>query len=58
MFIRLLEAAPNGFVILDGQGRVWMANARAESLFGIPRKTMIGTGFEVLLAVRERHRFL
>jgi len=57
MFDRLLEAAPDGFVILDEQGRVWMANARAESLFGIPRKRMLGTGFEILLALRERHRF-
>jgi len=57
MFDRLLEAAPDGFVILDGHGRVWMANARAESLFGIPRKKMIGTGFEILLALRESHRF-
>jgi PAS domain S-box-containing protein len=57
MFDRLLEAAPDGFVILDGQGRVWLANARAETLFGIPRRRMIGTGFERLLALRERCRF-
>jgi PAS domain S-box-containing protein len=57
MFDRLLEAAPDGFVILDGQGRVWLANARAETLFGIPRRRMIGTGFERLLALRERRRF-
>lgn len=57
MFDRLLEAAPDGFVILDAQGRVWLANARAESLFGIPRRAMIGTRFEILLALRESQRF-
>ncbi|MDI1311819.1 PAS domain S-box protein [Prosthecobacter sp.] len=57
IFDRLLEAAPDGFVILDAQGLVWLANARAESLFGIPRKAMIGTGFELLLPLQERHRF-
>jgi len=57
MFDRLLEAAPDGFVILDGQGRVWLANARAETLFGIQRKRIVGAAFEMLLAPRERHRF-
>jgi PAS domain S-box-containing protein len=57
MFDRLLEAAPDGFVILDWKGRVWLANARAETLFGIPRERMIGMGFKILLALRERRRF-
>lgn len=57
MFDRLLEAAPDGFVILDAPGRMWLANARAERLFGIPRKAMIGTAFEMMLALGERDRF-
>jgi PAS domain S-box-containing protein len=57
MFDRLLEAAPDGFVILDAPGRMWLANARAERLFGIPRKAMIGTAFEMMLAPGERDRF-
>ncbi len=57
IFDRLLEAAPDGFVILDSLGRMWLANARAERLFGIPRKAMIGTAFEMMLAPGERDRF-
>ena len=57
MFDRLLEAAPDGFIILDALGRMWLANARAERLFGIPRKAMIGTAFEMMLAPLERDRF-
>jgi PAS domain S-box-containing protein len=57
MFDRLLEAAPDGFVILDALGCMWLANARAERLFGIPRKAMIGKAFEMMLAPGERDRF-
>ncbi len=57
MFDRLLEAAPDGFVILDALGRMWLANARTERLFGIPRKAMIGKAFEMMLAPGERDRF-
>lgn len=57
IFDRLLEAAPDGFVILDSLGCMWLANARAERLFGIRRKAMIGTAFEMMLAPGERDRF-
>ncbi|MCX6851559.1 MAG: PAS domain S-box protein [Verrucomicrobia bacterium] len=57
IFDRLLEAAPDGFVILDSLGCMWLANARAERLFGIRRKAMIGTAFEMMLAPGERNRF-
>ena len=57
MFDRLLEAAPDGFVILDALGCMWLANARTERLFGIPRKAMIGKAFEMMLAPGERDRF-
>jgi PAS domain S-box-containing protein len=36
---------------------MWLANARAERLFGIRRKAMIGTAFEMMLAPGERERF-
>lgn len=57
MFDRLLEAAPDGFVILDAQGLVRLVNARAVSLFGLRSKAMIGREFEKLLPLRERDRF-
>ncbi len=57
MFRRLLEAAPDGFVILDSKGIVRMANARTEALFGLPKKKIIGSTFESLLPPEERKRF-
>jgi hypothetical protein len=57
MFHQLLESAPDGFVILNAQGLVRMANARTEVLFGLPRKKIIGAPFEALLPSEDRHRF-
>lgn len=57
MFRRLLEAAPDGFVILDSKGIVRMANARTETLFGLSKKKIIGSTFESLLPREERKRF-
>ncbi|MFN7564657.1 MAG: PAS domain S-box protein [Prosthecobacter sp.] len=57
MFDQLLESAPDGFVILNADGIVRMANARTEVLFGMPRKKIIGAAFESLLPVEDRNRF-
>jgi PAS domain S-box-containing protein len=57
MFHQLLESAPDGFVILNAEGIVRMANARTEVLFGLPRKKIIGAPFEALLPAEDRHRF-
>lgn len=57
MFDRLLEAAPDGFVILDVEGQVRLANARTESLFGLSRKSMVQKSFTNLLASHHRGLF-
>lgn len=57
MFHRLLEAAPDGFVILDGYGRVRMANMRTEKLFGLPKDQIVNLPFERLLPKSERAEF-
>jgi PAS domain S-box-containing protein len=57
MFDQLLESAPDGFVILNAEGVVRMANARTEVLFGMPRKKIIGAAFESLLPAEDRNRF-
>lgn len=57
MFHQLLESAPDGFVILNAEGMVRMANARTEVLFGLPRKRIIGAAFEALLPADDRYRF-
>ena len=57
MFHQLLESAPDGFVILNAEGVVRMANARTEVLFGVRRKKIIGAAFESLLPAEDRRRF-
>jgi len=55
-FASLLEAAPDGFIIMDGAGVIQLANARAEHLFGYTRRQMLGSSFEKLLPAREHKR--
>ncbi|MCC6235008.1 MAG: PAS domain S-box protein [Verrucomicrobiales bacterium] len=44
-----LDAAPIGLMLEDEEGRITMANAAAERVFGLPRGALIGMGVEGLL---------
>lgn len=48
----LLEGAPSGLLVLDGEGRVVMVNLQAEHLFGYPRADLVGKSIERLLPSR------
>lgn len=54
---QLLDSAPDGVVIIDGDGLVRLVNRQAEALFGYHRKELIGQPVEVLVPDRaaERH---
>jgi PAS domain S-box-containing protein len=57
----LLDAGPDGLVIIDGTGRIRFVNCQAEALFGYRRDEVVGQLLEVLLpdharAVHTRHR--
>jgi PAS domain S-box-containing protein len=56
-FRGLLEAAPDGMIIVNEQGIVVLANAQAEALFGYPRAELVGSNVDQLVpdAVRGRH---
>jgi PAS domain S-box-containing protein len=65
MFQKIVEAAPCGIVMIDGQGRIAMVNPQAESMFGYDRSELIGNPLEILLPERlraahgaHRHAFL
>ncbi|HKU43826.1 MAG TPA: PAS domain S-box protein, partial [Polyangiales bacterium] len=53
-FRALLEGSPEANVIVDGDGRIVLVNARTEQLFGYPRDELLGHAFEILLTDRSR----
>jgi len=55
-FRRLIEAAPDAIVIVDGDGRIDLVNAQTEALFGHDREQLIGQPVEMLVPSRHRGR--
>src|SRR3972149_4235450 len=53
-FRRLVEAAPNGIVIVDHEGKMVLANAQMERLFGYSREELIAQPVEILVPERFR----
>ncbi|HTT24147.1 MAG TPA: ATP-binding protein [Candidatus Sulfotelmatobacter sp.] len=51
---RLLEAAPDGIVEVDGSGRIVLVNSQAERLFGYHREELLGKSVEMLMPERFR----
>lgn len=55
-FEKLLEAAGDGVMEVDSTGRIVMANAGCERLFGYSRDELLGMGVEQLVPVAQRAR--
>jgi len=53
---RLLEAAPDGIVEVDGSGRIVLVNSQAERMFGYGREELLGKSVEMLMPERFRGR--
>lgn len=58
---QLLEAAPEAMIVVDGAGRIILANGQAERLFGLAREQMLDRSIEMLLpdrfaALHQKHR--
>ena len=53
----MVDAAPDGTVLCDGDGRILFANRQAEVLFGYDRADLLGQPVEMLLpeALRRAH---
>eukprot|EP01127_Copromyxa_protea_P004534 TRINITY_DN1438_c0_g1_i2.p1 TRINITY_DN1438_c0_g1~~TRINITY_DN1438_c0_g1_i2.p1 ORF type:complete len:1824 (+),score=303.29 TRINITY_DN1438_c0_g1_i2:370-5472(+) len=53
-FKRIVEAAPNGMVMINASGRIIIVNAQMEKMFGYNRDELIGQPLECLLPERYR----
>ena len=53
-FRMLLESAPDAMIIIDSQGKIAIANAQSEKMFGYDRQEMLGQPVEMLLPERLR----
>jgi PAS domain S-box-containing protein len=55
-FRRLLEAAPDGMLVVDREGKITLVNAEMERLFGYKREELIGQAMEMLVPQRFKDR--
>ena len=51
-FRAVVEAAPNAMLLVDARGQISLANAQAESLFGLSRDVLVGSSVERLVPER------
>ena len=60
LLARAFNAAPNGFVLVDEQGRIVAANPELCAMFGYGRESLLGAPVELLLplALSAPHRVL
>ena len=54
MFHGLLESAPDAMVIVASDGRILLANAQTDQMFGYPREELLGRSVEMLMPPRFR----
>src|SRR3954454_16565638 len=62
---RVLDAAPDGLLLVDAAGQITLVNDRVEEMFGYGRADLVGESVEILLPeafrqvhVAHRQRFL
>lgn len=53
-FRAVVEAAPSAMLLVDAKGQISLANAQAESLFGLSRDLLVGSTVERLVPERVR----
>jgi len=53
-FRAVFEAAPDGILLVDDEGRILEANRRLHLLFGYPEGSLVGEGVELLVPIAKR----
>lgn len=54
-FRLVVEASPNGIILVDEQGQIVLVNAQTEKLFGYAREELIGQPVDILVPTRFRN---
>ncbi|ALO45764.1 sensor histidine kinase [Pseudohongiella spirulinae] len=49
-----VEAAPNGMIMTDKEGKITLVNSMIETMFGYSREELIGANVDILVPVRFR----
>ena len=52
VYQRIFECSPDGLLVVDAEGRITMANAQIEALFGYTRGELLGQAVEKLVPAR------
>jgi PAS domain S-box-containing protein len=55
-FRLVVEAAPNAMIMVNAEGKIYLANAQVEAVFGYARQELIGHRIEMLVPERFRSR--
>jgi two-component system sensor kinase FixL len=56
-FRLVVEASPNGIILVNDQGRIILINAQTERLFGYPRSQLVGQTVDMLVPERWRAQY-
>lgn len=54
LLAQVVEASPSAVLLADAQGRILLANAQTEKLFGYSRAELLGQPVEILIPARMR----